>query len=72
MDVKGSVNISITQPTLIKDTITSQTNEACYGNTNGRVTIGVTGGNGGYTYSWAPSRCTQRVELAVPEPTLLQ
>jgi hypothetical protein len=56
---KGSVNISITQPTLIKDTITSQTNEACYGNTNGRVTIGVTGGNGGYTYSWAPGGSTR-------------
>lgn len=33
----------------------SQNDVDCNGNTNGSATVNVTGGNPGYTYSWAPS-----------------
>jgi hypothetical protein len=50
---------TIAQPKAIRDSVTIQTNVACYGNTNGRVTIGVSGGTPGYTYSWAPGGSTR-------------
>ncbi|HTA84312.1 MAG TPA: hypothetical protein VK783_15315, partial [Bacteroidia bacterium] len=50
---------TIGQPSAIRDSITSTTPIACYGNTNGRVNIGVSGGTPGYTYSWAPGGSTR-------------
>uniref|UniRef100_UPI0025D1309E beta strand repeat-containing protein n=1 Tax=uncultured Pedobacter sp. TaxID=246139 RepID=UPI0025D1309E len=47
-------NVTITQPTAITAT-TSQTNVACNGATNGSASVTVSGGAGGYTYSWSPS-----------------
>ena len=34
---------------------TSQTSVSCNGGSNGSATVSVTGGAGGYTYSWSPS-----------------
>ncbi|HEU4719475.1 MAG TPA: gliding motility-associated C-terminal domain-containing protein, partial [Bacteroidia bacterium] len=36
-------------------TVTSQTDPTCNGLTDGSVTVNVTGGTPGYTYSWSPS-----------------
>ncbi len=47
-------NFTITQPTDISIT-PSQTNLLCNGAVTGSASVVVTGGTGGYTYSWAPS-----------------
>ncbi len=47
--------VTITQPGDIMTSISSQTNILCFGNSTGAATIGVTGGTGAYTYSWAPA-----------------
>ncbi|OXB00905.1 hypothetical protein B0A72_19260 [Flavobacterium pectinovorum] len=47
-------NFTITEPTAL--TVTpSQTNISCNGGSNGSASVIVTGGTGGYTYSWSPS-----------------
>ncbi len=46
---------TITQPPAIVTSVTAQTSVACFGGSTGSATIGVTGGTGAYTYSWAPS-----------------
>ncbi len=47
-------SFTITQPaTLVAGT--SQMNVSCNGGSNGSATVNVTGGAGGYTYSWSPS-----------------
>ncbi|MCO6149573.1 hypothetical protein [Flavobacterium sp. NRK1] len=51
----GIVNATVTQPTAITASITSQTNVACNGGANGSATVTATGGTGTLTYSWAPS-----------------
>jgi hypothetical protein len=56
---KTTKSTIIAQPTAIRDSITSTTPIACYGNTNGRVNIGVSGGTPSYTYSWAPGGSTR-------------
>ncbi|HXP48714.1 MAG TPA: SprB repeat-containing protein, partial [Bacteroidia bacterium] len=43
---------TITQPTRIRDSISSLTDVKCFGNNNGKVTVGVKGGTPGYTYLW--------------------
>ncbi len=50
-----TISIAVTQPTIISSTVTSFTNVACYGGNNGSATVSVTGGMGGYSYSWAPA-----------------
>jgi gliding motility-associated-like protein len=50
----SSVNFTVTQPSAMSAT-TSQTNVACNGGSNGTASVVVTGGAGGYTYSWSPS-----------------
>jgi hypothetical protein len=52
-------SVTVTQPSAIRDSVVTQTNVSCFGNTNGRVTIGVSGGTPGYTYSWAPGGSTR-------------
>jgi gliding motility-associated-like protein len=51
-----SINVSftITQPPAITAT-QSQTNVTCNGACNGTATVVASGGNGTYTYAWAPS-----------------
>lgn len=51
----GSVVVAITQPNVIRDSVSSQTNILCHGNSTGSATIGVKGGTSPYSYSWAPS-----------------
>ncbi|WPO78346.1 MBG domain-containing protein [Flavobacterium sp. KACC 22761] len=47
-------NFTISQPNAM--TVTpSQTGVSCNGGSNGSASVSVTGGTGGYTYSWAPS-----------------
>ncbi|MCO6173930.1 T9SS type A sorting domain-containing protein, partial [Flavobacterium sp. NRK F10] len=51
-----SVNFTITEPTALALTQSSQTNIACNGGSTGAATVNAaTGGAGGYTYSWSPS-----------------
>ncbi|AWM12803.1 hypothetical protein DI487_02225 [Flavobacterium sediminis] len=51
-----SVNFTITEPTALALTQSSQTNIACNGGSTGEATVNTaTGGAGGYTYSWLPS-----------------
>ena len=54
-------NCQIVQTVLVNNqnapviTLTSSTDETCTGSADGTATIDVTGGTGGYTYSWSPS-----------------
>jgi len=47
--------VSITQPSAITHSISSQTNVACNGGSNGAATVSASGGTGSLTYAWAPS-----------------
>ncbi len=51
---KDTVGIVIIQPTQLRDSITNIVPSLC-SSANGSATVGVAGGSGGYTYSWAPS-----------------
>ena len=51
-----TLNITITQPAVLSSTATS-TPASCNQN-NGSATVNVSGGTGGYTYSWNPSGST--------------
>jgi hypothetical protein len=46
--------VSVTQPSPIV-IVPSQSNVSCTGGSNGSATVGVSGGTGNYTFSWAPS-----------------
>jgi gliding motility-associated-like protein len=48
----ASASATITQPSPITVSFTL-TNVSCYGGSNGAVTTTISGGNGGYTYSWS-------------------
>lgn len=47
--------VTITQPAAVSTTISSQTNVACNGGSNGAATISASGGTGSLTYAWTPS-----------------
>jgi len=52
-------NFTITAPTAIVVTPSSQTNVSCFGGSNGAASINTpTGGAGGYTYDWTPGTPT--------------
>lgn len=49
------VPVTITQPSAINLTLSSQTNVSCFGGSNGSATVNVaTGGTGSKTYVWTP------------------
>jgi hypothetical protein len=55
----GVRNFTITQPTALNLTASSQTNVACNGGSNGAASVNTaTGGAGGYTYNWTPGNPT--------------
>ncbi|MBS1647021.1 MAG: SprB repeat-containing protein, partial [Bacteroidetes bacterium] len=47
--------LTITQPSVLKDSITSFKNDSCYGNSNGLAVSGTKGGISPYTYAWSTS-----------------
>jgi hypothetical protein len=52
-------NFTITQPTSLSLTASSQTNIACNGGSTGAAAVNAaTGGAGGYTYNWTPGNPT--------------
>ncbi|MDX6183215.1 T9SS type A sorting domain-containing protein [Flavobacterium sp. Fl-77] len=52
-------NFTVTQPSAITVTPSSQTNVSCFGGSNGAAAINTpTGGAGGYTYDWTPGTPT--------------
>ncbi|HEY4799945.1 MAG TPA: SprB repeat-containing protein, partial [Bacteroidia bacterium] len=58
----GNATVSITQPPVLTSSVTSVTNVACNGMSNGSATIVPSGGSpGGYLYSWntSPVQTTQ-------------
>ncbi|HET6225464.1 MAG TPA: PKD domain-containing protein [Bacteroidia bacterium] len=46
---------TITQPDTLRSFITGLTNINCFGETNGSITVEVTGGTPNYQYTWTPS-----------------
>ena len=60
----GSATVLVTQPTAIKDTITSITYPLCNAGT-GSATIGVSGGTPVYTYLWTPGGGTNATETGL-------
>ncbi|SDJ97204.1 T9SS type A sorting domain-containing protein [Flavobacterium noncentrifugens] len=51
----GTVNATVTQPSVLVVNPLSQTNIACFGGFGGEATVTASGGAGAYTYSWSPS-----------------
>lgn len=54
--------VAVTGATTPSATITNSTNILCNGNLTGDATAGASGGNGPYTYAWAPSGGTAATE----------
>jgi len=50
----STATVNITQPSQLRDSISSSTNVLCYGSSTGSATVGVKGGTSSYTYSWSP------------------
>jgi len=50
-----TVSFTITQPSAMTSSISSQTNVNCNGGATGSATVTSGGGTGAHTYSWAPS-----------------
>ncbi len=56
-----TVSVTILQPPLLKDSITSFKNDSCFGNNNGSALAGVMGGVSPYTYLWSNGNTTTQV-----------
>jgi uncharacterized repeat protein (TIGR03803 family) len=56
-----TASATITQPIQLRDSISSQTNVACFGGNTGTMKVGVTGGTKQYTYSWTNGATTASV-----------
>lgn len=74
---QASTAFTLTQPTAISVTATP-THPLCNGSCNGSITTNVSGGNGGYNYSWLPTGtgpnptglCPQIYTLTVTDASL--
>jgi gliding motility-associated-like protein len=51
----GTANVTVSTNTGPTASLQSSGNVSCFGGSNGTATVSATGGNPGYTYSWAPS-----------------
>ena len=51
----STASATITQPSPISISLVSLTNVSCNGGSNGQISISVSGGTPGYTFSWIPS-----------------
>ncbi|PZO28607.1 MAG: hypothetical protein DCE86_11910 [Flavobacteriaceae bacterium] len=60
--------VSVTQPSPIV-IVPSQSNVSCTGGSNGSATVGVSGGTGNYTFSWAPSGGTGATAIGLAAGT---
>jgi gliding motility-associated-like protein len=49
----GTASVTISQPPPLAVTLSSQTNEPCFGNSLGSACINVSGGTPAYTYKWS-------------------
>ena len=54
----ATATVTITQPTVLKDSIVTYTNVSCYGGHDGSATAGVSGGTIPYTYLWSTGTTT--------------
>ena len=54
----ASQSITITQPTVLAATLSSQTNVSCFAGTNGAASILVSGGTTAYSFNWTPGNPT--------------
>ena len=48
-------SVTVTQPTSVTVSVTSVTNETCFGGGSGAATVSGSGGTGAISYSWSPS-----------------
>ncbi len=55
---RDTVPLTISQPSVISTVIDQVNNVSCYRNANGSISISVSGGTPGYTYSWSPGGYT--------------
>ncbi len=61
---RSSTTATVTQPTVLKDTITSISYPLCNGGT-GSATVGVSGGTPSYTYLWTPGGGTNATQTGL-------
>ncbi len=52
---QDTAQFNLTEPTALQASFSAQTNVISNGGHTGSATVSVSGGTGGYTYSWAPS-----------------
>jgi hypothetical protein len=48
-----TIDTTIRQPTSVKGSVLNNTSVGCFGDSTGSLTVGATGGAGGYTYDWS-------------------